>query len=206
MKTQQEPTLEPPKVWIFAISHPICTWSMHARETKERHSQEPWVYGCVLIFCFEALTGMPVVGFWVRTVGKLTRRACGTRFSLFPFKEIAERSRDIWCMMSLHFPNGVSGDRANWKPVQVRPWRGFWQVPATCQLTLSRAGFFGAPVGRGGGGTKCPLVKTLFPVSESTQVKFFWKLVQNWVLWGKLGFHGNHGYGFKVVHSFQIFD
>ena len=41
-------------------------------------------------------------------------------------------------------------------------------------LTLSRAGFFGAPVGRGGGGgTKCPLVKTLFPFSESTQVKFF---------------------------------
>ena len=60
--------------------------------------------------------------------------------------------------------------------------------------------------GGGGGGTKCPLVKTLFPFSETTQLIFFWKLVQNWVLWSKLGFHGNHGYGFKVVHIFQIFD
>ena len=40
-------------------------------------------------------------------------------------------------------------------------------------LTLSRAGFFGAPVGRGGGAQSAPLVKTLFPFSESTQVKFF---------------------------------
>ena len=43
-------------------------------------------------------------------------------------------------------------------------------------LTLSRAGFFGAPVGRGGGGggaQSTPLVKTLFPFSESTQVNFF---------------------------------
>ena len=48
----------------------------------------------------------------------------------------------------------------------------FWEVD---HLTLSRAGFFGAPVGRGGGGgaQSAPLVKTLFPFSESTQVKFF---------------------------------
>ena len=46
---------------------------------------------------------MPVVGFWVRTVGKLTRRASRARFSLFPYKEIAERSRDTLCTMSLHF-------------------------------------------------------------------------------------------------------
>ena len=39
-------------------------------------------------------------------------------------------------------------------------------------LTLSRAGFFGAPAGRGGGGGGHK-VKTLFPFSESTQVKFF---------------------------------
>ena len=67
-------------------------------------------------------------------------------------------------------------------------------------LTLSRAGFFGAPVGQGGGGGghKVPtLVKTLFPFSESTQVKIFKTLVRNWVLWRKLGFHGNYGYGFK---------
>ena len=56
--------------------------------------------------------------------------------------------------------------------------------------------------GRGGGGG----AKTLFPFSQYAQVKFFRKLVQYWVLWSKLGFYGNHGYGFKVVHSFQIFD
>ena len=39
-------------------------------------------------------------------------------------------------------------------------------------LTLSRAGFFGAPAGRGGGHKVPPLVKTWFPFSESTQVKF----------------------------------
>ena len=88
-------------------------------------------------------------------------------------------------------------------------WVWTWRSSRLCTLTLSRAGFFGAPVGRGGGGHKVPpppLVKTPFPFSKSTQAKFFWKLVQNWVLWSKLGFNGNHGYGFKVVHSFQIFD
>ena len=73
--------------------------------------------------------------------------------------------------------------------------------PGQAFLELRRAG------GGGGGAQSAPpLEKTLFPFSESTQVKFFWKLVQNWVLWSKLGFHGNHGYGFKVVHIFQIFD
>ena len=71
----------------------------------------------------------------------------------------------------------------------------------TPALTLSRAGFFASSGGQGGGGgaqsAPLPLVKTLFPFSESTQVKFFWKLVQNWVLWSKFGFHGNHGYGFN---------
>ena len=43
---------EPPKVWIFAISCPICTWSMQAREAEGRNSREPWVYGCVLSFLF----------------------------------------------------------------------------------------------------------------------------------------------------------
>ena len=58
--------------------------------------------------------------------------------------------------------------------------------------------------GRGAQSAPPPLVKTLFPFSEFTQVIFFWKLVQNWGLWRKLGFHGNHGYGFKVVHSFRF--
>ena len=32
------------------------------------------------LFCLEALTRMPVVGFWSRTVGKFTRRASRARF------------------------------------------------------------------------------------------------------------------------------
>ena len=43
---------EPPQVWIFAISCPICTWSMQAREAEGRNGREPWVYGCVLSFLF----------------------------------------------------------------------------------------------------------------------------------------------------------
>ena len=49
-------------------------------------------------------------------------------------------------------------------------------MPEGQWLTLSRAGFFGAPAGKGrGGGAQSappPPVKTLFPFSESTQVKF----------------------------------
>ena len=56
-----------------------------------------------------------------------------------------------------------------------------------------------------GGGT-FPLAKTLLPFSESIQVKFFWKLVPKWVSWNNFGFHGKHGWCFKVVHSFPIFD
>ena len=57
--------------------------------------------------------------------------------------------------------------------------------------------------GQGGGGAQsAPLVKTLFPFSESTQVKFFWKLVQNWVLWANLVSMAT----MVMVLSFQIFD
>ena len=78
-------------------------------------------------------------------------------------------------------------------------------VHDTCANPIQGRLFWSSGGQGGGGGTKCPpLVKTLFPFSESTQVIFFWKLVQNWVLWSKSGFHGNHGYGFKVVHIFQF--
>ena len=40
------------KVWIFAISYPNRTLSMHPREAEGRNKQEPWVYGCVLSFLF----------------------------------------------------------------------------------------------------------------------------------------------------------
>ena len=40
-------------------------------------------------------------------------------------------------------------------------------------LTLSKPGFFWAPKTKGGGGTLCPLAKTLLPFSESIQVNFF---------------------------------
>ena len=43
---------EPPQVWIFAISFPICTWGMQSREAEGRNTREPWVYGCVLSFLF----------------------------------------------------------------------------------------------------------------------------------------------------------
>ena len=43
---------ELPQVWIFAISYPIFTWSMQARETERRNSREPWVYGCAFFFFF----------------------------------------------------------------------------------------------------------------------------------------------------------
>ena len=47
-------------------------------------------------------------------------------------------------------------------------------------LTLSKPGFFrGRKTKGGGGGDIVPLAKTLLPTSESVQVKFFWKLVQN---------------------------
>ena len=52
--------------------------------------------------------------------------------------------------------------------------------------------FFFSSVGQGGA-QSAHLVITLFPFSASIQEKFFWKFVQNWVFWGKFGFHGNHG-------------
>ena len=46
-----------------------------------------------------------------------------------------------------------------------------WYIAA---LTLSKPGFFWAPKTKGGGGgTLCPLAKTLLPFSESIQVNFF---------------------------------
>ena len=53
--------------------------------------------------------------------------------------------------------------------------------------------FLGSKNQGGGGGTLCPLPKTLLPFSESIQENFFWKLVQKWISWHNFGFHGNHG-------------
>ena len=75
-----------------------------------------------------------------------------------------------------------------------------------CHFNPIQGRLFWSSGGQGGGGHKVPpppLVKTLFPFSESTQVNIFWKLVQNWVLWSKLGFHGNHGYGFNPSTVFH---
>ena len=46
---------------------------------------------------------MPVVGFWLRQVGKLTGRPSRARFSTYPYKEIADRPRDAQCTMSVYF-------------------------------------------------------------------------------------------------------
>ena len=102
----------------------------------------------------------------------------------------------------------VYGKKTNWElwsEAIEKP--SFWSLETLDCVNPIQGRLFWSSGGQGGGGggaQSAPLVKTLFPFSESTQVKFFWKLVQNWVLWSKLGFHGNHGYGFKVVHSFRF--
>ena len=46
---------------------------------------------------------MPIVGFWLRKVGKLTGRDSIARFSHFPYKEIADSPCVAQCTMSLYF-------------------------------------------------------------------------------------------------------
>ena len=79
---------------------------------------------------------MPVVGFWVRTVGKLTRRASRARFSLFPYKEIAERSRDTLCTMSLHFAIWLSKSNLETQCLGVE-----WFRFITCHKVFSEVSY-----------------------------------------------------------------
>ena len=85
---------EPPEVGFLPFHtrfvREVCRL---ARLKDETAGNREFTTVCFL-FCFEALTRMPVVGFCVRTVGKLTRRASRASYSLFPYKEIAERSCD----------------------------------------------------------------------------------------------------------------
>ena len=66
------------------------------------------------------------------------------------------------------------------------------KLPKT-QINPIQTRLFLGSKNQGGGGTLCPLAKTLLPFSESIQVNFFWKLVQKWISWHNFGFHGNHG-------------
>ena len=76
-----------------------------------------------------------------------------------------------------------------------------------CVLNPIQGRLFWSSGGRGGGGGhKVPPSKNPVPLLRIYSSKIFLKACPKLSLVKKLGFHGNHGYGFKVVDSFQFFD
>ena len=75
------------------------------------------------------------------------------------------------------------------------------------RLNPIRAGFLELRRAGGGGGHKVPPPppsKNPVPRLRIYPSKVFLKACPNWVLWSKLGFHGNHGYGLRWFIVFRF--
>ena len=88
---------EPPQVWIFAISCPICTWSLQAREAEGRNSREPWVDGCVLSFLFWSTDKDARSWFLGAHSGKTYQKSFWSSFFSLPIQR--DRRKIAWYLM-----------------------------------------------------------------------------------------------------------